>query len=84
MKRLTMPVDETGWERLASSLVKANLKLAQMSYLDLEAALSEMGLEHGQKNVSAKLKRSRISAAFFLQCLVAAGVETIDLPRADD
>lgn len=43
MKKLVLPMDEIGWERLASSMVKANLKLAEMNYLDLEGVLREMG-----------------------------------------
>ncbi len=84
MKKLLVPADEAGWERLASSIVKANLKLAQMNLKDLEAALAAMGLDHHHKNISSKLNRGKFTAAFLLQVLVAAEVERIELPLLRD
>lgn len=36
MKKLVMPSDENGWERMASNIVRANLTLANMSQRELE------------------------------------------------
>lgn len=80
MKRLHVPTDERGWETMASSIIKANLTLAGMTYLDLEHSLREMGIDQGRKTIGSKLCRGGFSAAFFMQVLVAAGVERLELP----
>lgn len=60
------------------------MNLAQMKLADLESALAKMGLEHDQKNISAKINRGKFSATFLVQMLVAIGVEQLDLPSAGE
>ena len=81
MRKLTWPQSQSDWEKLAAAIVKANLNLADMSYIDLEHELAEMGISDHHKNISAKLARGKFSAAFFLQALVCAGVEDLQLPE---
>lgn len=80
MKTLTRPSDDQGWRKLASSIVKANLQLAGMNYVDLSAALAKIGVDAPPKNISSKLVRGSFSAVFFMQAMSVIGVERIDLP----
>ncbi|TPG40676.1 hypothetical protein EAH79_11705 [Sphingomonas koreensis] len=65
---------------MVSSLVKANLKLAGMNYVDLSDALKAIGVEVPPKNISSKLVRGSFSAVFLLQSLSVMGVETLSVP----
>ena len=69
---------------LASTILRANLQLARMSHSDLQAALATLGVQQSPASIAMKLSRGTFSAAFFLQCLVAMGVEQILIPQADD
>lgn len=82
MKKLSLPSDENGWEIMPGSIVRANLALANMSQRDLEARLKRLDLYCSSSNISSKLAWGTFSAAFFLQALVAIGVETLELPIA--
>lgn len=82
MKNIRVPEDTPGWEHLAGALVKAELKMAGMNYIDLQAALRKIGVEQSTSNISAKLNHGRFSAIFLLQALTAIGVETIEMPRS--
>lgn len=81
MRKLTWPTTQRGWEELAADIVKANLKLAHMSYVDLERELKTIGVTDHHKNISGKLSRGRFSAAYFLQVLACAGVDELQLPK---
>lgn len=86
MKILTVPTDADGWKKMASAIIKANLKLAGMNYVDLSAALLAIGVEEPPKNISSKLVRGTFQTVFFLQALSVIGVERLALPtqRRDD
>lgn len=83
MGSMKLPTDTAGWEHMARGMVKAELALAGMNHIDLQAALRRLGIEQNTSNISAKLSKGRFSAIFMLQVLVAIGVEDIRLPRAD-
>lgn len=87
MKLLKVPVDNAGWRKMASSIIRANLKLAGMNYKDLSAALLTIGVDEPPKNISSKLVRGTFQTTFFLQALSVIGVERLELPipsRSDD
>lgn len=81
MRRINWPTSQREWEELAADLLKANLKLAHMSYVDLERELGEMGVVDHHKYISGKLSRGRFSAAYFLQVLACTGVEELQIPK---
>lgn len=83
MKKLTVPSDKRGWERLASSIIKANLQLAGMRHCDLHEALAAIGVEQSTDSIAMKLSRGKFSATFFLQCLAVMGVEQLLIPQPD-
>lgn len=80
MRKLAWPTSQVEWERLVASLLKANLKLADMNYVDLERELRKLGVVDNHKNISAKIKKGRFPAVFFLQVLACAGVDGLQLP----
>ena len=81
MRKLALPTSQTEWERLVGSVLKANLKLADMTYVDLERELATLGVIDNQKNISGKIQKGRFSAVFFLQVLACAGVEELQIPK---
>ncbi len=84
MGKLTLPNDAAGWDRLAIAILKSELKMADMTYVDLERKLAGIGVDDHHKNISARIQNGRFTAAFFLQALVCAGVSELSLPRLPD
>jgi len=63
---------DTEWETKAANLLKAELKRKGMTYAQLAEAIGDK-----EPNVRNKLSRGKFTAAYFLQCLSAAGVSDI-------
>ena len=81
MRKFDWPATQGDWEQLAAAIVKANLKVASMSYVDLERELTKLGVSDHHKLISARLARGKFPASFFLQALAVTGVENIELPE---
>ena len=77
-KENAMATDEK-FEALAKGLLKAELKRRNMTYADLVGALRKLGVKEEEHNLRNKVARGKFTAAFFLQCLVAIGVQTLRL-----
>ena len=73
-----MPTDEK-FEALAKGLLKAELKRRNMTYADLVGMLKRIGVKEEEHNLRNKIARGKFTAAFFLQCLTAIGVQSIRL-----
>src|SRR6185369_13617391 len=73
-----MAIDEK-WEDLAKGLLKAELKRRNMTYADLVGMLKRIGVKEDEHNLRNKVARGKFTAAFFLQCLSAIGVQTLRL-----
>jgi hypothetical protein len=73
-----MATDER-YEALAKGLLKAELKRRNMTYADLVAALAKLGVKEEEHNLRNKIARGKFTAAFFLQCLKAVGVQSLRL-----
>lgn len=67
------------YQELAKNLIKAELKRHGMSYRDLAAKLGEIGIRETERNLANKISRGGFSAAFFLECLDAAGCQQVSL-----
>lgn len=63
----------------AKAILKAELKRRSMTYADLVARLEAHGVTETEANLRNKLSRGSFTAAFFLQCLLAIGCESIVL-----
>jgi len=73
-----MATDEK-FEDMAKGLLKAELKRRNMTYADLVGALRKIGVKEEEHNLRNKVARGKFTAAFFLQCLTAIGVQTLRL-----
>jgi hypothetical protein len=63
-----------------SRFLKAELKSAGVTYLELAKRLKKHGLpEETQDSIKAKLKRGTFAATFFLACLAALELEGMQL-----
>ena len=67
------------YEDMAKGLLKAELKRRNMTYAHLVSRLEETGLIEDEHNLRNKIARGKFTAALFLQCLVAIGVNTLRL-----
>lgn len=65
------------------AILKAELKRKSLSYADLSAKMTDMGIPESERNISNKLSRGSFMAVFFVQCLVAIGVHTVSLHESD-
>ena len=71
------------WQEKVAGMVKAEMARRKISYRELESRLRAMGIEDNEKNLSTKISRGKIGAAFFLQCMQVIGCRTIHLDRDD-
>lgn len=71
--------EKTDWEARAANILKAELKRAGVTYVQLVDRLAAIGVDEKEVNVRNKLSRGKFSAAFLLQCLSAIGVESLRL-----
>lgn len=67
------------WDARAANLLKAELKRKGVTYAQLVEKLKEIGVDEKEVNVRNKLSRGKFTAAFFLQCLNAIGVQDLRL-----
>lgn len=67
------------WGDYAGALLRSEMAKRRMKYPDLVKSLSEIGVQDNERNLSNKIARGTFSAAFFLQCLKAMGVQNLRL-----
>jgi len=72
-----MPENE--WSERVKGLLKAELKRRNIGYRELAEKLTAMGAPETERNIANKISRGGFTAAFFVQCLVAIGCETVRL-----
>lgn len=79
-------VEGRDWSEVAKGILRGELKRQNMTYAHLVAALAEGGVRESEANLRNKISRGNFSAAFFLQCLDAIGVNMLllntDTPTA--
>lgn len=75
--------EKTDYEALAANLLKAELKRRGVTYAQLVEKLASIGVEEKEVNIRNKLSRGKFTAAFFLQCLMAIGCQTLRISAAD-
>jgi len=74
---------EIDWSDRVKGLLKAELKKKNVSYRDLAAKLTAMGIPETEPNIANKISRGGFTAVFFVQCLIAIGAHTVRLHEAD-
>jgi hypothetical protein len=72
----------TGKPRI-KGLLKVELKKKGVSYRDLAAKLTAMGIPESEINIANKLSLGDFTAVFFVQCLVAIRAHTVRLHEPD-
>lgn len=71
--------DRIEFQEQAKNILKAELKRRGISYRDLAEKLTERGVPESERNIANKISRGSFTAAFFLECLDAAGVRNLTL-----
>ena len=67
------------WEERAKRFLKAEMKRADVSYLELSKRLKKHGLAETEASIANKLSRGTFAATFFLAALIALEVDGIRL-----
>ena len=70
---------EREWAGRAKRYIKAELKLANVTYDELARRLSEQGMPETKASIASKLSRGAFPATFFLASLKAVGCQTVRL-----
>jgi hypothetical protein len=73
-----MPADDDGlWAERAKRFFKAELKRADVTYVDLADRLAGLGLSETKASIANKISRGTFSAAFLLASLKAIGCQNV-------
>ena len=70
------------WQDRVKNMLKGELKRRGVSYRQLSEKLEEMGIHESERNINNKISRGGFSATFFVQCLIAAGCNTLHLSES--
>lgn len=72
-------VKDADWTAKVKGILKAELKRRNVTYAQLVERLAEIGVKDTEANIRNKIARGGFTAVFFVQCLVAAGCQTVRL-----
>ncbi len=67
------------WQDRVKGILKAELKRRNLSYKELAEKLAAIGVHDTELNIKNKISRGGFTAVFFVQCLVAVGVNDLRL-----
>ena len=70
---------EEEWGRRAADHLKAEMKKAEVTYLEMVKRLKKHGFKETEASLTMKLKRGAFAASFFLACLAALELEGVAL-----
>ncbi|NNM58902.1 MAG: hypothetical protein HKM04_03725 [Legionellales bacterium] len=71
------------WEKLGGKIIRIELEKRDMNYIDLHQALANIGINESLPSMRNKFARGNFSVTFFIQCLVAMGVDVLQLSTYD-
>ena len=74
-------IDDAVWERLVKNMLRAEMMRRGISYEQLVDRLSAIGITDNVPNLRNKVARGRFTAPFFAQCMVALGVDLLQIPK---
>lgn len=69
------------YEKKAKALIRYAIQRESISFDDISARLSTMGVEISPKGVENKISRGGFSAAFLMQVIEAVGAELVALSK---
>jgi predicted AAA+ superfamily ATPase len=67
------------YEAKAKNLLKGELKRKGVTYAQLAAKLTDIGVSENERNLNNKISRGGFTAAFLIQCLSVLGVSALRL-----
>lgn len=67
------------WEARATAFLKAKMKEAEVTYVEMVKRLKQHGFEETEASITMKLKRGTFAATFFLAALAALELEGVSL-----
>ncbi len=67
------------WNKLASSILKAELKRRSITYEQLITLLDTIGIHETRASILNKMSRGAFQFTFFLQCSAAIGITNLRL-----
>ena len=70
-------VQNKDWNKLASAILKAELKRRSINYEQLVILLGEIGIQETHASILNKMSRGGFQFAFFLQCAAAIGIKNL-------
>lgn len=70
---------EEEWQARASAFLKAKMKEAGVTYVELVRRLKDHGFEETEASITMKLKRGTFAATFLLASLAALEMEGVRL-----
>jgi hypothetical protein len=73
------PKTEQEWGARASAYLKAEMKKADVTYVELIKRLKKHGFKETEASLTMKLKRGAFAASFLLACLAALEMEGVRL-----
>lgn len=73
-------VDEKAWEEIVKNLLRAEMMRRGISYAALAEKLADYGISDNELNLRNKVSRGRFTAVFFMQCMMAIGVDWMQVP----
>jgi hypothetical protein len=74
-------LENINWNKLASGILKAELKRRNISYEQLVTLLKKIDVHETHASLLNKMSRGAFQFAFFLQCAAAIGITNL---RLDD
>ncbi len=72
------------WTEITKGLIKSQLALRNISYLELSRKLDKIGVTETPQSINSKLNRGSFPATFFIQCLRAIGCKLTIKCKGDD
>lgn len=64
---------------VAKTLLKAEMAKRGLTYREFVKVLIQNGINEDERNLRNKISRGTFTAAFFFQCMLAMGVQSLDI-----
>ncbi|BAL95121.1 DUF6471 domain-containing protein [Rubrivivax gelatinosus] len=70
-------------ESAAKRLIQEQMRSRKLSYAELSERLASLGFVETPARLNRKVNRKKFQASFFIACLLALDVETLDISGVD-
>jgi hypothetical protein len=76
---MVTPKTEEEWGQRASIFLKAEMKKAEVTYVELAKRLKKHGFKETEASITNKLKRGTFAATFMLAALAALELQGVNI-----